>query len=180
LSTPEIPQDRSAAANAEADALLDDHLPNQHAFGMQSEASVLGNLNVAAPAGDPAEGGADSGQPTADQVGGAASSIADATREHMSSAGSAVQEKADQGMDKAAEALNRTAETLRAQGEQRDGTMASVATKAADTLETTSAYLRDKDTDQLITDLESLVRRKPVEALLAAAGVGFVLSKLLR
>jgi ElaB/YqjD/DUF883 family membrane-anchored ribosome-binding protein len=91
-----------------------------------------------------------------------------------------MQEKADQGMDKAAEALNRTAETVREQGEQHGGTVASVATKAADTMETTSAYLRDKNTDQLVADLEALVRRKPVESLLVAAGVGLVLSKLLR
>jgi ElaB/YqjD/DUF883 family membrane-anchored ribosome-binding protein len=31
-----------------------------------------------------------------------------------------------------------------------------------------------------VTDLEALVRRKPVESVLVAAGIGFVLSKIVR
>jgi predicted nucleotidyltransferase len=45
-------------------------------------------------------------------------------------------------------------------------------------LESTGSYLREKDTDQLMSDIEALIRRKPVESLLVAAGAGFVLSKI--
>jgi len=89
------------------------------------------------------------------------------------------QEKADQGMDAAASGLGQAAEKLREQGEQHGGTAATAATKTADTLDAASTYLRDKDTDQILSDLEGLIRRKPAESLLAAAGIGFVLSKLL-
>jgi ElaB/YqjD/DUF883 family membrane-anchored ribosome-binding protein len=50
----------------------------------------------------------------------------------------------------------------------------------ADKLDAASVYLRDKDSQQLMADLEALVRRKPTESLLVAAGVGFLFSKILR
>ncbi len=90
------------------------------------------------------------------------------------------QDKADQGIDAAASGLGSAADTIRQQGEQRGGTAGTAAAKTADTLESASKYLRDKDSGQLIDDLESLVRQKPVESLLVAAGVGFILSKLFR
>lgn len=89
--------------------------------------------------------------------------------------------KADAGMDKAATGLDRAAETLRERGESMgEGTAANAATMAADRLEQGAQFLRENDTDQLIAELEALVRRKPVESLLVAAGVGFLLSKALR
>jgi ElaB/YqjD/DUF883 family membrane-anchored ribosome-binding protein len=47
-------------------------------------------------------------------------------------------------------------------------------------LDQAARYLQDKDSAQLIADLEALVRRKPTESLLVAAGVGFLLSKIVR
>lgn len=88
--------------------------------------------------------------------------------------------KADQGMDKTASGLDQAADKLREQGGQQGGTMGSMASTTADTLESASSYLRDKDTNQLMDDLESMIRRKPTESLLAAAGIGFVLSKIFR
>jgi ElaB/YqjD/DUF883 family membrane-anchored ribosome-binding protein len=89
--------------------------------------------------------------------------------------------KADAGMDKAASGLDRAAETIRERGESMGGgTVADAATMAADRLEQGAQFLRENDTDQLIAELEALVRRKPVESLLVAAGVGFLLSKALR
>ena len=67
---------------------------------------------------------------------------------------------------------------LRQQGEGREGAIGTAAATTADTLESASAYLHEKDTDQLMADLEALVRKRPVESVLVAAGVGFVLSKL--
>ncbi len=58
--------------------------------------------------------------------------------------------------------------------------MPSVATKAADRLDAAAQYLKDKDSQQLMADLEGLVRRKPTQTLLVAAGVGFLLSKVVR
>jgi ElaB/YqjD/DUF883 family membrane-anchored ribosome-binding protein len=39
--------------------------------------------------------------------------------------------------------------------------------------------LRGRDSEQLISELESLVRSKPVESLLVAAGIGYLLSRAL-
>jgi ElaB/YqjD/DUF883 family membrane-anchored ribosome-binding protein len=127
------------------------------------------------------------GQEVAGQMGDQFSQASDAVNEKGQEArqkagemGSKAQHKADEGMEKAASGLGQAAEKLREQGQQRGGTMASTATMTADKLDSASQYLRDKDTDQLMSDLESLVRRKPVESLLAAAGIGFVLSKIFR
>ena len=89
--------------------------------------------------------------------------------------------KVDAGMDKAAGGLQTLADTIRDKGPSGgQGGVGSAVAMTADKLETAATYLRDKDTDQLMTELEGLVRRKPVESLVAAAAVGFVLSKLLR
>lgn len=68
----------------------------------------------------------------------------------------------------------------RSKGEEQSGSVATTATKADEKLDSASQYLQGKDTDQLLIDLEALARRNPVESLLVAAGVGFVLSKLFR
>lgn len=89
------------------------------------------------------------------------------------------QDKADQGMTKAGDSIGQAADALRQRGEGTSGAMGTAATTAADTLDSAGSYLREKDTDQVLKDLEDLIRRKPVESLLVAAGAGFVLSKIL-
>jgi ElaB/YqjD/DUF883 family membrane-anchored ribosome-binding protein len=87
----------------------------------------------------------------------------------------------DTGMDKAASGLDTVAGTLRDRGESMgSGSMGSLATTAADKMEAGAQILREKDTEQILSDLEALVRRRPVESLLVAAGIGFVLSKIVR
>jgi len=88
---------------------------------------------------------------------------------------------ADAGMEKAAGGLDTLAGTIRDKSQSfGGGQMESIATTAADKLESGAELLRGQSTDELIADLEALVRRKPVESLLVAAGIGFVLSKALR
>jgi ElaB/YqjD/DUF883 family membrane-anchored ribosome-binding protein len=83
-------------------------------------------------------------------------------------------------MDKAASGLGAAAEKLREQGEQQGGKAGTYATTVADKLESASGYLREKDSDQILTDLEELVRAKPMESLLAAAGIGLLLSRIIK
>jgi len=106
--------------------------------------------------------------------------VADQAKQKAGQAADQAQQKADQGIDKAASGLDQVADKLRQQGEQRGGTVASVATTTAEKLDSASQYLRDKDSAQVLDDIEALVRRKPVESLFVAAGVGFVVSKILR
>jgi ElaB/YqjD/DUF883 family membrane-anchored ribosome-binding protein len=94
--------------------------------------------------------------------------------------GGKAQDKADQGMDSAASGLGQAASKMREQGAQREGAVGTAAAKTADTLDSASQFLQNKDTAQLMDDVEAFVRQKPVESLLIAAGIGFVLSKIVR
>lgn len=88
---------------------------------------------------------------------------------------------ADTGMAKAASGLDTLADTIRQKGQSMGGDqVGSMATSAADRLHSGAEMLRSQNTDQLVSELEALIRRRPVESLLVAAGAGFVLSKALR
>ena len=112
-----------------------------------------------------------------------ASQVADQARQQAGQVAAQVSTKADAGIEKAAGGLDRAADMLRQKSEQMGGQgsgIQSVATQAATQLDTAAQFLKDKDTDQLMADLEDLVRRKPAQTLLVAAGVGFLLSKVVR
>jgi ElaB/YqjD/DUF883 family membrane-anchored ribosome-binding protein len=109
-----------------------------------------------------------------------ASEMAGQAQEKAGAIADQAQQKADLGMQKTADSLERAAETIRDKTQGQGGTMSAAATNAADALEQGAGYLRATDTEQLLNDLEVIVRQRPVESLLVAAGVGFVLSKALR
>jgi len=109
-----------------------------------------------------------------------ASEVSDRAQDKVSEMSGKAQDKADQGMDAAASGLGQAADKLREQGEHREGAVGNAAAKTADTLDGASQYLKDKDTAQLMDDLEAFVRQRPVESLLIAAGIGIVLSKIVR
>jgi ElaB/YqjD/DUF883 family membrane-anchored ribosome-binding protein len=110
----------------------------------------------------------------------AAAGVAGQAQEKASEMGQKVQEQADAGMDAAASGLGQAASMLRQQGEQREDAMGTAATRTADTLESASTYLQNKDTSQVLDDIEAFVRERPVESVLIAAGIGFVLSKIIK
>lgn len=129
------------------------------------------------------------GKPAADQAKQVADQAKQATGQAMDKAGEKAGQvanqasaAADQGINKAAEGLDQAADMIREKGKQvGPGTgVQSSAVMVADKLDAASGYLRDKDSDQLVADLEALVRRKPAESLLVAAIAGFFLSKILR
>jgi ElaB/YqjD/DUF883 family membrane-anchored ribosome-binding protein len=89
--------------------------------------------------------------------------------------------KLDTGMEMASERLGSIAETMRDKSESMgDGQMQTIVSGVADKVESGAAMLRTKETDEIVADLETFVRSKPVESLLIAAGIGFVLSKAMR
>jgi len=93
--------------------------------------------------------------------------------------------KANQGMDTAASGLADAAGAIRQQAEGMSdqgasGTLQDVALATADKLESAAHFLRETSPEELVSDLEDLVRRKPVESVLVAAGIGFLLSKVMR
>lgn len=109
-----------------------------------------------------------------DQVIGTASSKA-------SELGDRATQSADAGMEKAASGMDTLAGTLRERGQSMgEGQFQSAAMTAADKLETGADKLRQTDMDQLIAQLEDMVRQRPVESLLIAAAAGYLFSKALR
>jgi ElaB/YqjD/DUF883 family membrane-anchored ribosome-binding protein len=100
--------------------------------------------------------------------------IADEEQAHQSAQHS--QSMGSKGIDSAAAGLGQVASALRAQG---DGPLGTAATKSAETLDQASSYLQEANTEQLIADIESMVRKRPIESVLVAAGVGYLLSKVL-
>ena len=92
--------------------------------------------------------------------------------------GSQATTKADAGMEKAAGGLDSLASKVRERGDSMgEGQVASIAAAAADRMSSGAEMLRGKDTGELVTDLQGLIRRRPVESLLVAAGVGYLISR---
>ena len=94
--------------------------------------------------------------------------------------GQKAQQQADQGLDKAATAADKAASQLREKAIQQGGKTGEIGTKVADKLETTSDYLQQHDTTEILDDIEKFVRDHPLQAVGAAAFGGFVLARILR
>ena len=92
---------------------------------------------------------------------------------------------AEDGKTKAADTIHTVADDLRqAAGTlSQNQTIAPVgkyATQAADALEDFAGTLRNKDVDQLVTEVSGFVRRNPAIAIGVAVAAGFALTQLLR
>ena len=84
----------------------------------------------------------------------------------------------DKGKDMAADRLDDAVDSIRARtGQMDDGQISSAATMAADRLESGAQMLRSFDSEEMLTNLESMIRQKPLESLLVAAGIGYVLAR---
>jgi ElaB/YqjD/DUF883 family membrane-anchored ribosome-binding protein len=89
-------------------------------------------------------------------------------------------QKADEGMNKAAEGMEGTAGKLRERAESMGGMQAKAGEKVADGMEKTAGYLRDKDTQQIMDDVEKYVKEHPMQAVAGALVGGFLISRILR
>lgn len=101
-------------------------------------------------------------------------------REKAGQVAGQAQHRADEGMHKAAETMDQAAEKLRQRGGEQAGAMGQVANTAADTLDSASSYLEGTDTAEMLDQVEAYIRKHPMQSLVIAAGVGFVLSKAFR
>lgn len=88
-------------------------------------------------------------------------------------------DKADQGLDQAAGGLSKAADMVRQQADG-SGPVPSQASMVADRLEQASSYFEGKDTNEIISDLETFIRSKPVESVVGAVAIGFILAKIVR
>lgn len=92
---------------------------------------------------------------------------------------------ATEGKTKAADTIHGVAGDLREAASKlgQNPTIAPVAkygTQAADALEDFSGTLRNKDVDQLVTEVSGFVRRNPAIAVGIAVAAGFALTQLLK
>ena len=109
-----------------------------------------------------------------------ASAVSGQASAKASQLGDQATQKADMSKDKAAGGLDSLAHTLRDKSQTMgDGQVGSMATKAADKLEFGAEKLRSKDTDQLLTDLEALIRKRPLGSVAVAAALGFMFARAL-
>lgn len=93
--------------------------------------------------------------------------------------GDQAKQTADEKATQAGERLTGLAGTLREKTQTLDegSPAANAATKAAGALEQTGAYLQQATPDDWVADLKRLIERKPIESVLLAAILGFIISR---
>jgi ElaB/YqjD/DUF883 family membrane-anchored ribosome-binding protein len=82
--------------------------------------------------------------------------------------------------EQAASGVEKAAEKVRDQLGQKEGLPGQAGVKMADTMESTATYIRDHTTDEMMGDVERLVREHPVQAIAGAIFAGFVIGRVLR
>jgi ElaB/YqjD/DUF883 family membrane-anchored ribosome-binding protein len=124
------------------------------------------------PAIDPAE---DDSSTLGDKLSDTASKVKDKVSEMGQTAADKINDNRDvaaEGLEKAAMALHENAEGL--PGGEKVSDLAHVT---AEKLNSTAEYVREHDVKSMMTDVESLVRKNPGPALLAAVAVGFLIGR---
>ena len=91
------------------------------------------------------------------------------------------QSEGEGAVQKVKNAVSDTAEKAQQKAEQVGRVVqekvASLARDTADKVEATAQYVRKHDVQDMMADLENLVRRHPGQSLVAAAAVGFLLGR---
>lgn len=87
--------------------------------------------------------------------------------------------KIDEKRGAAAGGLDSVADTLHEKADKLPGgeKVASAAHTAADKLASTAEYIRANDLKSMMADVQSLVKKNPGPALLAAAALGFLAAR---
>ena len=86
--------------------------------------------------------------------------------------------KADDAMTAAGDQLKNVAQTIVEHAPE--GKAGELAVNAADALDRGGNYLRDADVAKVRSDLETIIRDHPIEALAVGLGVGFLLARATR
>lgn len=138
-----------------------------------AETGTIGSSRDTDPSGSESE---ESGAAaTIDSAKQKATEAAGTVKEQLSGAAAKASDVTNQATDQAAGGLHKAAEMLRERGGE-SGAAGTVAEK----LESASGYLHETSSEELVGTLESLVRSKPTQTLLVAAGIGFLLGKITR
>src|SRR4030095_5511882 len=102
-----------------------------------------------------------------------AQSFASRVKDRATQLGTTVSETMDRQRENAAKGLDRAASTIH----EGAGSAARMAHGVADGMENTASYLRNHTWGDMGGDIGNLCRRHPVQALVSAAVVGFLLGR---
>ena len=91
-----------------------------------------------------------------------------------------VQETADQARDSAAGGMRSAADKLREKTTGSGGIQEAAGTRLAEGMDKTARYLREHDTQSMLSDLESYVRQHPARSIIAAVAAGLLIGRRLR
>jgi len=88
-------------------------------------------------------------------------------------------DKADAATTTVGEKMTDVAQTIREKAPM-SGPVAEAADRTAQTLERAGSYLQEQNLSDMKSDLESLIRRHPMESLLIGLGIGYLLARSTR
>jgi uncharacterized protein YjbJ (UPF0337 family) len=103
-------------------------------------------------------------------------------KEQLGEAADRAKSRIDSARQPVADKLHGAADTIREQASRLPGgeKVAGVAQGAADTLESSAAYIESHDAQQMAQDLLAIVKRHPAQALIFAGALGFLVARALR
>ncbi len=88
-------------------------------------------------------------------------------------------QRADDATATVGHSIRSAADTVRSKG-PHDGMLGSATSATASALESTGRYLEDEKLSGMAEDVTEMIRRNPLPALCIAAGLGFLLGRMLR
>jgi len=108
------------------------------------------------------------------------SEVSGTVRDRASELGRKVVDKVNESRGSAASGLESTASTIHERANNLPGGegVQNIAHATADKLAATANYMRTHQVQDVVTDVEQIVRRNPGQALLAAAVVGFCVGRM--
>jgi len=127
--------------------------------------------DLAGAAGRKASEAASKAQETASSVGQRAQEMASTVGQRAQEVASNLADRAGGALSSVGQQMNTLAGTLRSSAPE-EGTLGTAATAVADRLEAGGQYLSAHSLDQMTDDLAVLVRRYPLQSVLAGVGVG--------
>jgi len=120
----------------------------------------------------------DTAAPVLDQAGERASQVADQVMDQATSRLDMGKELAVETLDSVAQALRQTGQHLREDSSQP--TLGQYADTGAETLERFTGYLRQRDANQLLAEVESFARRNPLTFAGGAFAFGLLTARFFR
>ena len=106
----------------------------------------------------------------------------DETRPKGQQAVHQAQQTLGQGADRAADAADRLAGTLRERGDQLPGgeRTTQMARQAASAIEQGADYLRETNPSEWRADVEDMIRRHPTQSMAVGLAIGFLIARAFR